>query len=80
MEWLSRIIPQSYRLPAEIDLLGFYLTPIFIAVLFGIILAGVSVWLIDRTRLTQFIWHPPLFFFVLTIIYGVLFSILFMPV
>jgi hypothetical protein len=80
MERLSRVIPPDWRLPAEINLAGFYLTPIFVVVPLGIVLAGISVWLIDRARLTRFIWHPPLFLFSLSIIYGVALSLLFMPV
>ncbi len=80
MERLSRVVPPGWRLPAEIDLWGFYLTPIFVVFPLGIALAGLTVWLIDRARLTGFIWHPPLFLFSLAIIYGVALSLLFMPV
>ena len=79
MERLASIIPPEWRLPAEMDILGFYITPILVALPVGIALAGGSVWLIDRARLTQFIWHPPLFLFSLAIFYGVFFSWLFLP-
>ncbi|QYY35333.1 DUF1656 domain-containing protein [Ruficoccus sp. ZRK36] len=80
MERLARIVPPDWRLPAEINLLGFYLTPIFVVIILGILLAGVSVWLIDIARLTRFIWHPPLFLFSLAVIYSITLSLLFMPV
>ncbi|MBC2593615.1 DUF1656 domain-containing protein [Ruficoccus amylovorans] len=79
VERLSSVVPPQWRLPAEIDFLGFYLTPIFVVLPLGILLAGVTVWLVDRARLTRFIWHPPLFLFSLAIIYGVTLSLLFMP-
>lgn len=80
MERLSQLVPAAWRLPAEIDVLGFYITPIFIIVPMGVALAALTVWLIDRARLTSFIWHPPLFLFSLAIIYGVSLSWLLMPV
>lgn len=79
MERVASVIPPHWRLPAEMDVLGFYITPIMVAVPVGILLAGLSVWLIDRARLTSFIWHPPLFLFALAICYGVAFSWLFLP-
>lgn len=80
MERLASLVPPDWRLPAEIDLFGFYLTPIFVVVPAGILLAALSTWLIDRARLTAYIWHPPLFLFSLAVVYGLTLSWMFMPV
>lgn len=80
IEPLSRVIPPQWHLPCEINVCGFYVTPIFVVCVLGIALAAFSVWLMGVARLTRFVWHPPLFLFSLSVIYGMLLSFLLLPV
>jgi len=55
-------------IPMEISIGGLYLPLIMIAILLGLLLAGVVTKLLNRFNLTRFIWHPPLFFVALSVI------------
>lgn len=55
------------RLPAEISLNGVYLPPWLLAALGGLLLALVVTSLANRTGLSRFVWHPPLFFVALVL-------------
>lgn len=53
--------------PVELSLNGVYYPPWLLAALLGLMLAIVVAALANRTGLSRFVWHPPLFFAALVI-------------
>jgi hypothetical protein len=49
-------------IPAEIQILGVYFPPIFVAILAGLLCAIGLARLLNWTGLSRFFWHPPLAF------------------
>ncbi|HAJ91533.1 MAG TPA: DUF1656 domain-containing protein [Gammaproteobacteria bacterium] len=58
--------------PQEFTLGGVYLPPLLIAALFGVLAALVTARLLNRYRLSNYFFYPPLVFLALMIIYTVL--------
>jgi hypothetical protein len=48
--------------PSEIQILGVYFPPIFVAIVVGLLCALGLARLLNRTGLSRFFWHPPLAF------------------
>jgi len=46
--------------PSEIQLLGIYFPPLFVAIVAGLVCAIVVARLLNLTGLSRFFWHPPL--------------------
>ncbi len=46
--------------PSEVQILGFYFPPLFVAIAAGLLGAMVLARLLDLTGLSRFFWHPPL--------------------
>jgi len=46
--------------PAEVQILGLYFPPLFVAIIAGLLCAMVATQLLNRTGLSRFFWHPPL--------------------
>ncbi len=46
--------------PSEIQLLGVYFPPLFVAILAGLVCAILVARLLNLTGLSRFFWHPPL--------------------
>ena len=46
--------------PSEVQVLGVYLPPLFVAIVAGLLCAMVLARLLNLTRLSRFFWHPPL--------------------
>jgi len=55
------------RIPVEISMNGVYLPPWLPAALGGLLLALIVTTLANRTGLSRFVWHPPLFFVALVV-------------
>ncbi|WOO39763.1 DUF1656 domain-containing protein [Rubellicoccus peritrichatus] len=72
-------IPDDWRFPPEVELAGFYLTPIFFVIAAALLLGVVTAWVADRLSLSRFIWHPPLFLIALIFIYGFVLTLMFLP-
>lgn len=72
-------IPESWRLPPEIDLWGFYLTPVIFIGLGAVVLGLLTAWVAERLALARFVWHPPLFLVALMFIYGFMLALMFLP-
>jgi hypothetical protein len=53
--------------PVELSLNGVYYPPWLLAALLGLMLAIVVAALANRTGLSRFVWHPPLFLAALVI-------------
>jgi hypothetical protein len=65
--------------PREISIYGVYLPPYLLAGILGVVLAVVTVLLLNRYRLSRFFYYPPLVFLALAVIYGGLISIFIVP-
>ena len=48
--------------PSEVQILGMYFPPLFVAIVAGLLGAIVVARLLNRTGLSRFFWHPPLAF------------------
>ena len=46
--------------PAEIQILGLYLPPLFVAIVTGLVCATLVSRLLNQSGLSRFFWHPPL--------------------
>ena len=49
-------------IPSEVQILGFYFPPLFVAIAGGLLCAIVLARLLNLTGLSRFFWHPPLAF------------------
>ena len=48
------------NVPSEVQILGLYFPPLFVAIVAGLLCAMVLAKLLNLTRLSRFFWHPPL--------------------
>jgi len=48
--------------PSEVQIIGMYFPPLFVAIVAGLLGAMVVARLLNRTGLSRFFWHPPLAF------------------
>ena len=58
--------------PHEYAIGGIYLSPLFMAFLFGLLLANITARAMNRYQLTQYFIYPPIILVSLTVIYTVL--------
>jgi len=63
--------------PSEIQILGVYFPPLIVAILAGLLCAIGSAWLLNRTGLSRFFWHPPLAFAALWLLSAALVGLIF---
>ena len=68
------------NIPMEISIGGIYFPPIMFAILLGVLLAGIIAKLLNKSNLTRFVWHPPLFFLALTVVCTRVVSIFVIPI
>ena len=59
-------------IPHELTIGGIYLSPLFVAAVFGVLGANISASLLNRYRLTQYFFYPPLVLVAMAVIYTVL--------
>jgi hypothetical protein len=64
----------------EISFAGIYFPPVMLAILLGVIMAAIIARLLNKLNLTRFIWHPPLFFIAMTIVFTRLVDLFILPV
>ncbi|MFT5453473.1 MAG: hypothetical protein ACI9N9_002985 [Enterobacterales bacterium] len=64
-----------YSIPHEISIGGVYLPPALIAVIWGVLATVVTTRFLDRYRLTQYFFYPPIVAMSLTIIYTILIGV-----
>jgi hypothetical protein len=58
--------------PQEFTIGGVYLPPLLVAALFGVLAALVTARLLNRYRLSNYFFYPPLVFLALMVIYTLL--------
>ncbi len=46
--------------PNEVQILGFYLPPLFVAIAAGLVVATLVARVLNQSGLSRFFWHPPL--------------------
>jgi len=46
--------------PSEIQILGLYFPPLFVAIVAGLVCATLVARLLNQSGLSRFFWHPPL--------------------
>jgi hypothetical protein len=46
--------------PSEIQILGLYFPPLFVAIVAGLVVATLVAKLLNQSGLSRFFWHPPL--------------------
>lgn len=68
------------HLPIEQSIGGIYFSPILAAYFFGILLAWFVARVMNHIRLARYIWHPPLFFLALVVIFTDLVGRIFIPI
>ena len=67
-------------IPKEFAIGGVYFPPLLIAGILGVVAAWVTVMLLNRYRLSRFLYNPPLIFVALAIIYTGLIGTFLIPV
>ncbi len=63
--------------PSEIQILGVYFPPVFVAIMAGFLCALGLARLLNWTGLSRFFWHPPLAFAALWLLSASLFGLVF---
>ena len=63
--------------PSEVQVLGVYLPPLFVAIVAGLLCAVGIARLLNRAGLSRFFWHPPLALFSLWLLSTALIGLLF---
>jgi len=46
--------------PSEVQILGLYFPPLFVAIIAGLVCATLVARLLNQSGLSRFFWHPPL--------------------
>ena len=65
------------HIPSEIQILGVYFPPLFVAILAGLLCAFGLARLLNWTGLSRFFWHPPLAFAALWLLSTALVGLIF---
>lgn len=61
--------------PSEMNILGAYVPPVFVAIVAGLLCAMACAKLLNMTGLSRFFWHPPLAFAALWLLATALISL-----
>ena len=67
-------------IPKEFAIGGIYFSPLLIASILGVVAAVLTASLLNRYRLSRFIYYPPLIFLALAVIYTGLIGTFIVPV
>ena len=67
-------------IPKEFAIGGIYFPPLLIASILGVVVAVLTASLLNRYRLSRFIYYPPLIFLALAVIYTGLIGTFIVPV
>jgi hypothetical protein len=59
------------RVPHEIAIGGIYIPPLFVALILGTIIAIIIARLLNRYRLSKYLFYPPLVFVAMVVIFTV---------
>ncbi len=67
-------------IPSEVAIGGVYFPPLLIAGILGVTAAVLTAFLLNRYRLSRFVFYPPLVFLALAVIYTGVIGTFFIPV
>ena len=67
-------------IPSEVEFLGVYFPPLFLAGLLGAVAAATTAYALNRYRLSRFFYYPPVVFLALAVIYTGLIGTFVIPV
>jgi hypothetical protein len=67
------------NIPSEFYIGGVYMPPLLIAAILGTIAAAVTAKLLNRYRLSRYLFYPPLVLVALAVIFTVLIGIVLIP-
>ena len=68
------------RVPSEVAFAGVYVPPLLVAAVLGLVLAVLTARFLNRARLSQHFFYPPLVFVAMAVIYTVVIGKLFIPI
>jgi hypothetical protein len=68
------------KVPMEFAIGGVYMPPLLIAVILGTAIAVVVARLLNRYRLSRYLFYPPLVFMALTVIFTVIVGTFLIPI
>ena len=66
-------------IPSEVDLTGVYFPPLLVNGTLGVLMMLLTVYLLNRYRLSRYFFFPPLVMAALSAIYTVIFSLWVIP-
>jgi hypothetical protein len=69
-----------YFIPKEFTIGGVYFPPLLIAGILGVLASALTAMLLNRYRLSRFLYNPPLVFLALAVIYTGLIGTFLIPV
>ena len=67
------------NVPSEFAIGGVYVSPMLIAAILGLVLAVLTARVLNRYRISRFLFYPPLVFVALAIIYTVVIGTFIIP-
>ncbi len=67
------------RVPSEVAVGGVYMPPLLAAAIIGAVLAVITAYLLNRTRLSGHFFYPPLVFVAMAVIYTVVIGTFLIP-
>jgi hypothetical protein len=59
------------QIPHELSISGIYMPPLFVAALIGIVMAIIAAKLLNKYRLSKYLYYPPLVFVSMVVIFTV---------
>jgi hypothetical protein len=59
------------QIPHELSISGIYMPPLFVAALIGIVMAIIAAKLLNKYRLSKYLFYPPLVFVSMVVIFTV---------
>jgi hypothetical protein len=59
------------QIPHELSVSGIYMPPLFVAALIGVIMAIIAAKLLNKYRLSKYLFYPPLVFVSMVVIFTV---------
>ena len=67
------------NVPSEFAIGGVYVSPMLIAAILGLVLAVLTARVLNRYRISRFLFYPPLVFVALAIIYTIVIGTFIIP-
>lgn len=68
------------QIPAEVSFGWVYFPPVFFVILLGVLGAFTITWILNRTGLSKYFWHPQLAFIAISAIVSAIIGFLVIPV